>query len=58
MNFLEGYKTYILVALMIITSVLYTLKLIPTEQYIIIMGILGGGSLATLRHGIKKVNGK
>ena len=54
MNFLEGSKTYIIVGLMVITSVLYTFELIPTEQFVTIIAILSGGAFATIRHGIKK----
>ena len=51
---LSGSKTYILTGAGIILTVLYILKVIDVEQWTAGMGLLGFGSIATLRAGVAK----
>ena len=54
MKKLDGYKTYITAVLIGVASAVHYLGYIDTQAYVAILGILGAGGLATLRHGIKK----
>lgn len=51
---LAGYKTYILTGAGIVLTVLYILKVIDLEQWSAGMGLLGFGSVATLRAAVAK----
>lgn len=51
---LAGYKTYIMAGAGIVLTVLYILKVIDVEQWSAGMGLLGFGSIATLRAGVTK----
>lgn len=55
---LEGYKTYILVGLLIITGVLHSQGFISNELAVTIYGLLGPLLGITIRHGMKKDNEK
>lgn len=49
---LNGYKSYILGSLMVIITVLYALGIVDRETFEAIVGLLGGGSILTLRSAI------
>lgn len=49
MNFLKGYRTYILASLTIVITVLYAFNLIDVHSYTILISLFGGGSIASLR---------
>lgn len=51
---LSGSKTYILPGAGIVLTVLYILKVIDGDQWSAGLGLLGFGSLATLRMGVTK----
>lgn len=50
---IEGYKTYIVAALMIALAIAKGQGWISSETFMEIMGILGGLGLSTLRSGAK-----
>ncbi|MBT3354803.1 MAG: hypothetical protein HN402_07790 [Candidatus Scalindua sp.] len=50
----DGYKTYALVLLGIVFTILNGYDLIPGDSYEIIMALLGLGTIGTLRHAINK----
>jgi len=52
---LEGYKTYICAALIIIAGVLYMLKLLDESTLLIVVTLLTGGGLASARSATKKL---
>lgn len=49
MNVLDGYKTYIVAALMVVASGLQAQGYISADVYTWLQGILLGGGFATLR---------
>jgi hypothetical protein len=53
MNFLKGYKTYIVAALAVILAGLKALGYIDDTSYQTILAILGGLGLGFLRAGVK-----
>lgn len=53
MNFLKGYKTYIIAILMIILSGVKAQGYIDDQTYQIILTLLSGLGLAALRAGVK-----
>jgi len=53
MEFLKGKKTYIVAALIGIATAAQALGYITAEQYQVIIALLGGTGLATLRAGTK-----
>lgn len=54
MNFLKGKKTYIIAGLIGVVTVAAALGYIGDETKITLIGLLGGGGLATLRAGVSK----
>ena len=52
---MNGYKTYLIAALGVVVAGLSATGYITEGQANLIYGILGSLGLATLRHGIKKV---
>lgn len=55
MNYLEGYKTYIVGAVMILLAIAKGQGWITVDTYTEVTGILVGMGLWTLRAGISKV---
>lgn len=53
MHRLNGYKTYIQAALIGVASVVFYLGLIDQAAYVIILGLLGAGTVASLRHAVR-----
>jgi len=53
MNALQGYRTYIIAALIGLITVGHQLGYIDSITYQTLLGVLGAGGLATLRAGIK-----
>lgn len=53
MNFLSGYKTYIIAALVGAVTVAHTLGYINDEIFKEALGFLGAGGLVTLRAAVK-----
>ena len=49
---LNGYKTYIVALLVGVASALHYMGWIDSEAYNIILGLLIGTGMATIRHGI------
>lgn len=49
---LKGKKTYIIAVVIGILTMLHSLGWIETTAYITLMGLLGGGGMATMRSGI------
>ena len=58
MNFISGYKSYLIGFLMIIVAGLHAQAYISAEIKDMLQGILLGGGIMALRAGISKVNGK
>jgi hypothetical protein len=54
---INGYKTYIFSALLVVFSVLYAFGIITTETFLTLIGIFGGSAIASERHAIKKIEG-
>lgn len=52
---LEGYKTYICAALIIVAGVLYMLKLLDDSTLLVVVTLLTGGGLASARSATKKL---
>jgi hypothetical protein len=52
MNFLNGYKTYLVAALMVILSGLKAQGYIDANTYQTVMGLAGSLGIAFLRHGV------
>lgn len=52
MNFLAGYKTYIVAFLVGVVTVMHQLGYIDADTYGVMLGFLGAGGLAALRLGI------
>lgn len=51
---LGGYKTYIMAALIMLASVLFSMGYLDQNTFLTVLGILNGGGLAALRVGVKK----
>ena len=54
MKALQGYKTYISAAFLMINGVLYGFGLYTIEVFLAVSAVLTGGSLAALRAGVKR----
>ncbi len=57
MSRFNGYKTYIVAVLIALASALHYLGYVDTEAYALILGVLGAGSIGTIRHAIKTEGG-
>jgi len=55
---MSGYKTYIVAALIILASLAKWKGYIDAGTYEVILALLGGTGLATLRAGMKKSGGE
>lgn len=51
-DYLQGKKTYLIAAAMVVASGLYAQGYLSAEVYKIVEGVLLGGGLATLRAGL------
>lgn len=49
MNVLQGYRTYIIAALIGLATALHQLGYVDSTTYQTLLGVLGAGGLATLR---------
>lgn len=58
MNFLSGYKSYLIGFLMILVAGLHAQGFISGDVKDMLQGILLGGGIMSLRAGISKTNGK
>lgn len=56
MNFLEGYKTYILGALALVTIVAAHFGIVDTDTANTLLAVFGFGGLISLRAAVKKSN--
>jgi len=52
---LDGYKTYICVAIGLVLALLRGLDLIDPEYYMVLLGLIGFGSVGAVRSAIKKI---
>jgi len=52
---LDGYKTYICVAIGLVLACLRGLDLIDPEYYMVLLGLVGFGSVGAVRAAIKKI---
>ena len=52
---LDGYKTYICVAIGLVLALLRGLDLIDPEYYLVLLGLIGFGSVGAVRAAIKKI---
>lgn len=52
LNFLTGRKTQILAIATMLVSVAYAMEYLTEQQYFALVGLLGGGGLSMLRHGM------
>jgi len=50
---LSGYKTYIMSALIAVATFVYYMQWVDLNTYTLILGILGAGSVASIRASIK-----
>lgn len=56
LDFLKGYRTYIIAVLVGVLTAVYQLNYIDLDTYQIVLGWLGAAGLATLRAGIGRSN--
>jgi hypothetical protein len=52
LNFWDGYKTQILALCLASASFAFSMEWMSQKLYLGLVGLLGGGGLSTLRHGI------
>lgn len=57
-NLVDGNKTYITAALVAAVVFLDQADILPIEQTIALLGLLGAGSIAAIRHAISKLESK
>lgn len=58
MNLVDGNKTYITAALVAVVVFLDQSDILPIEQTITLLGLIGAGSVAAIRHAISKLESK
>lgn len=58
MNLVDGNKTYITAGLIAIVVFLDQADVLPIEQTIALLGLIGAGSVAAIRHAISKLESK
>lgn len=58
LNMIDGYKSYLIAALVAVVIFLDLTDVLPLEQTITLLGLLGAGSIATIRHSIEKLENK
>lgn len=58
LNLVDGNKTYIVAAAVAIVVFLDQAEILPIDQTIALLGLLGAGSIATIRHSIQKLESK
>ncbi len=51
----NGIKTYAFSVLVIVSSLLFAFGLIDVDAFLALVGIFGGGAVASERHAIKKI---
>lgn len=57
-NLVDGNKTYISAALIAVVIFLDQADILPLEQTIALLGLIGAGSVAAIRHAISKLESK
>ena len=55
MEYIDGLKTYIVAALMIIAGVLYATGLLTLEVLIAVMSVLNGAGFAAVKSAVNKI---
>jgi hypothetical protein len=55
LNSVDGSKTYITAGIAAIVVFLQMAEILPIEQTIALLGLLGAGSVASIRHAIEKL---
>ena len=58
MNLVDGNKTYITALLVAVVVFLDQAEILPIEQTIALLGLIGAGSVASIRHAIGKLESK
>lgn len=58
LSLVDGNKTYITAGLIAIVVFLDQADILPVEQTIALLGIIGAGSVAAIRHAIQKLESK
>lgn len=58
MNLVDGNKTYITAGLIAIVVFLDQADVLPIEQTIALLGLIGAGSVVAIRHAISKLESK
>ena len=56
LDFWAGHKTHILAIATMLISGAYAMDWLTQQQYFALIGMLGGGGLSTLRHGMHTEN--
>lgn len=57
-NLVDGNKTYISAALIAVVVFLDQADILPLEQTIALLGLIGAGSVVAIRHAISKLESK
>jgi hypothetical protein len=54
----NGFKTYLFSGLVIVFSLLFGFGLIEVDTFLTLIGIFGGGAIASERHAIRELEAK
>lgn len=55
LNFLDGYKTYTFAISVALVVFLDVAEILPTNQSLAMLGLIGAGTVASMRHAIEKL---